>query len=69
MPSAGVEMLVKMAGNDASIPDWELSGPTLTESLTHEFRLTVKRGVIKLSLSMDFLIVGGKIQQLRNTRV
>jgi len=65
----GVEMLVKMAGKDAAMPDWDVKGPNLTESLTHEYKCTVRRGALKLSFSLDFMIVGGKIQQLRNTRL
>lgn len=62
-------MLVKMAGKDAAVPEWEIKGPTLTDALAHQYKCTVKRGMMKISFSIEFLIVGGKIAQLRNTRL
>ena len=62
-------MLIKMAGKDAALPEWEIKGPTLTEAFSHQYKCTVKRGVVKFSFSLDFLIVGGKIAQLRNARL
>lgn len=58
-----------MAGKDAAMPEWEVQGPSLTESLTHEYKVTIKRGPMKYSFAMDFLIMGGKIQQLQNRRL
>ena len=58
-----------MAGKDATIPEWDVKGPVLTESMTHQYKCTIKRGpVMKFSFALDFLIIGGKIAQLKNTR-
>ena len=64
----GVEILIKMAGKDASIPEWDVKGPILTDALTHQLTCTLKRGMMKLSFTLDFTIMDGKITQLRNTR-
>jgi hypothetical protein len=64
----GVEMLLKMAGKDATVPEWEVKGPTLTEGLAHRYECVLKRGAFKISFSQEFLIVDGKIMQLRNSR-
>lgn len=64
----GVEMLLKMAGKDATMPEWEVKGPTLTEGLAHRYECVIKRGALKISFIQEFIIVDGKIMQLRNSR-
>lgn len=59
-----------MAGKDAEVPEWEVKGPTRTEAGEHRLRCTIQRGkMMKVSFQLDFLIIGGKIAQLRNTRL
>jgi hypothetical protein len=64
----GVEMLIQMAGSNAAVPTWEVKGPTLTEAMFHQYKCTIKRGALRFSFVLEFLIVGGKIKQLRNAR-
>lgn len=64
----GTDMLIKMAGKDAPCPEWDVAGPRLTEAQTHELKCTIKRGMMKLTFVLEFLIVGGKILHMRNTR-
>lgn len=66
---AGVETLTKMAGKDAVVPEWEIKGPVLTEAMAHQYKCTIKRGVMKFSFSLEFTIIGGKIAQLKNSRL
>ncbi|KAG7673575.1 hypothetical protein Ndes2526B_g02975 [Nannochloris sp. 'desiccata'] len=65
----GVETLTKMAGKDAVVPEWEIKGPVLTEAMAHQYKCTIKRGVMKFSFSLEFTIIGGKIAQLKNSRL
>jgi hypothetical protein len=55
-----------MAGKDAVVPEWEIKGPVLTEAIAHQYKCTIKRGVMKFSFSLEFTIVGGKISLLKN---
>jgi hypothetical protein len=66
---AGVETLIKMAGKDAVVPEWDIKGPILTEAIAHQYTCTIKRGVMKFSFSLEFTIVGGKIARLKNSRL
>lgn len=63
------EMMIKMAGKDPAIPDWDVSAPHFTEAQTHEMRCTIRRGALKLTFVLDFLLVSGKIVHLSNTRM
>lgn len=65
----GVEMLIKMAGNNATAPTWDVKGPVFTEEKRHQYKCTIKRGALKFSFLLEFLIVNGKIKQLSNSRV
>jgi hypothetical protein len=66
---AGVETLVKMAGKDAAVPEYELSGPTFEpDTSSHVVKCIIKRGSFKLSLVMEFVLIDGKIVLLSNSR-
>lgn len=67
--SAGVETLIKMAGKDATLPEFEVKGPILTEALAHRYECTIKRGAFKFAFAQEFIIIGGRISQLRNIRI
>ena len=66
----GVAMLVKMAGADADIPEWDIDGPTCDpETNAHEFKCTIRRGaVMKISFRLQFFIIKGKIASFTNSR-
>jgi len=65
----GIEMIIKMAGKDADVPEWDIKGPTLTDKTSHEYRCTIRRGAMRLSFVLDFVIVKGKIAEFTNSRV
>jgi hypothetical protein len=66
----GLETLLKMAGKDAAIPEYELSGPSFEpESSAHVVKCVIKRGYFKFSFSLSFVLVEGKVVSLTNTRL
>ncbi|GAB4818713.1 hypothetical protein N2152v2_005759 [Parachlorella kessleri] len=65
----GVDMLIKMAGKDAEVPTYEVVGPTLGPSGASQIDLTIRRGKNTLRLRLEFMLSGGRIVHLRNTRV
>jgi len=67
----GVAMLVKMAGADADIPEWDIDGPMYApETMAHEFKCTIRRGaVMKISFRLQFFIIKGKIASFTNSRL
>ena len=66
----GIEMLVQMAGKDAAVPEWDIIGPTFNpETVSHEFKCTIRRGAMRISFKLQFTIVRGKIAEFSNTRV
>lgn len=67
----GVAMLVKMAGADAEVPEWDVDGPTCDpETNAHEFKCTIRRGaVMKISFKLQFYIVKGRISSFTNSRI
>lgn len=64
-----METLIKMAGKDASLPEFEVKGPILTEALAHRYECTIKRGAFKFAFAQEFIIIGGKISQLSSSRI
>lgn len=66
---AGVATLAKMAGKDAAPPEFEVSGPTLSESNTHKIQCTLRRGVTSMKFCQEFTICKGKITLLQNSRL
>jgi hypothetical protein len=64
----GMETLVKMAGKDAAIPTYELEGPTQNDEGAHVIKCTLRRGVTKMGFALEFLIIGGKVMSLTNSR-
>ena len=62
------EMMIKMAGKDGAVPDWDVSAPRFTEAQSHEMRCTIRRGSLKLTFALEFVLVSGKIHHLSNTR-
>lgn len=65
----GMEQIVKMAGKDAAIPTYELTGPTRNDEGGHVVTCLLRRGVSKISFSLEFVIMDGKITLMRNTRL
>lgn len=74
----GVEQLARMAGDQPELPTFELSGPEPAvgnsdaavgpgeQSLV--LRLTLKRGLHRMTFTMAFTMKGGRIAALLNTR-
>lgn len=64
----GVAQLAKMAGSDAEVPAFELGSPTPGPGGALVITLRVRRGVQRLSLSLQFSLAGGRIAHLQTTR-
>ena len=64
----GVEQLVQMAGTDAQLPTFTVSGPEPAGGAAFEVRLALHRGVSKLQLKLAFTLQGGRIASLKTTR-
>lgn len=64
----GVAQLTKMAGAAAEVPAFDLGPPTPGPNGALVITLRVRRGLQRLSLSMQFTLSGGKIAHLQTTR-
>ena len=64
----GVETLAKMAGTEAQLPAFELTGPTAAGNGGMVLKLSIKRGLQRISFTMQFTFEQGRIVLLQNSR-
>lgn len=64
----GVEQLAKMAGEQATMPTFQLEGPTSQAGGEVEVGLAFKRGLQRMKFTLHFTMQQGKIAALRNMR-
>lgn len=66
--NSGVAQLVKMAGQQAELPAFELEGPTPGAGGELLTTLRMRRGLQRMQLTLTFSMRQGRIARLHNAR-